>query len=167
MFLSWPARTVLTVCWLGRTCLPAVIICLHPTQTYSISQKFWSLQIKQFQYMNSLLLFPWAFKRRVLAAKLPCASKVKASPWPVLPELECWEGVWGQTQITCTKYPKKSPLSAVCLTGTQDCAGSGTRELTHMQHYYWKARKGFAFEMTEFKCLFLSYIIGYLNFSCA
>ncbi|RMC14404.1 hypothetical protein DUI87_09500 [Hirundo rustica rustica] len=29
------------------------------------------------------------------AAKLLYASKVKASPWPVLPELEYWEGVWG------------------------------------------------------------------------
>lgn len=58
---------------------------------------------------------------RVLTTKLPCASKVKASPWPVLPELECWEGVWGQTRVTCTKYPKNSPMSAASLTGTQDC----------------------------------------------
>lgn len=68
--------------------------------------------------------------------KLPCASEVKSSSWPVTSELECWEGVWGQTQVICTKYPKNSPHSAVSLTGAQDSAGSGIRELTHMQHYY-------------------------------
>lgn len=78
--------------------------------------------------------FPMCLQNGILSIKtsLSDASRVKASPWLVTPDPEWQEGTRGWTQIICTKYPKSSPRSAVCLTDSRDSAGAGTSEFTHV-----------------------------------
>lgn len=98
-----------------------------------------------------------------LTAKFPCASKVKASPGQSYQSWSVGKVCGDKHKLPVQNTPRTAPW-VLPLSLAPRTAGSGTREFTHMQHYYWKAHEGFVFEMIAFKCLFWSYVMGSSSF---
>ena len=87
---------------------------------------------QQCQYVNSLLVFPWASKRGVLVLELPCQMPAKQKPVPDQSH-QPWSGrvCVGKHKLSLPNTPRAALEVSGSVTDIQDSAGAGTSELTH------------------------------------